>query len=178
MEEVMKNGELKIGDIVKSSFTRGLISSDENINRVIEIEKRPGLTDLITLLNLITGKVHTSSIQWLDKIANYKIDVNNAGSFYSKLFAGSFYSKLFGLFHSLQKILLEKNEQYGDSALNPINVFSKKNSKNSLLIRIDDKLSRVKNSDKLRKNDVCDLMGYLVLLCIDNGWTDFDDLKD
>ena len=30
------------------------------------------------------------------------------------------------------------------------------------------KLARVKNSDKLRKNDVADIIGGLMLLCKDN----------
>jgi len=46
------------------------------------------------------------------------------------------------------------------------------------LNRIDDKLSRIKNSEELRKNDVVDLMGYLVLLCIKKGWMNFKDLID
>jgi hypothetical protein len=71
----------------------------------------------------------------------------------------------------LKKILIEKNKKYGDSALNPIKVFSKEdNSKNSILIRLDDKISRIKNSNEIRKNDIWDLTGYLVLLIINNDW--------
>jgi len=79
---------------------------------------------------------------------------------------------------ALAALLEHKNMKYGDSALHPIKVFSKLGTENSLLQRIDDKLSRVKNSEELRKNDVADLMGYLVLLCIDKGWTDFEEFKD
>ncbi len=67
----------------------------------------------------------------------------------------------------LKAMLLEKNRKYGDSALNPCRVFSKANSVEQILVRIDDKLSRIQN----RQNDddedaVMDLAGYLILLMI------------
>lgn len=75
-------------------------------------------------------------------------------------------------------LLIEKNKRYGNSALKPIRVFSRADAAEGIMVRLDDKLSRIKNSDKLRKNDISDLIGYLVLLCIAQGWTDFDDLID
>ena len=85
---------------------------------------------------------------------------------------------------NLNSFLCEKNKRYGDSALNPLSVFSKHVNKdglssiNSILIRLDDKLKRVKNSSTLRKNDIVDITGYLILLCCANGWLDFKDLID
>jgi hypothetical protein len=81
------------------------------------------------------------------------------------------------LFH-LEELLLEKNKNYGNSALEPLRVFSKVENSEGILVRIDDKLSRIKNSKELRKNDVVDLLGYLVLLCIQKGWTNFNELKN
>lgn len=81
------------------------------------------------------------------------------------------------LFH-LEEFLLEKNKNYGNSALEPLRVFSKAENSEGILVRIDDKLSRIKNSKELRKNDVVDLLGYLVLLCIQKGWTNFNELKN
>ena len=49
------------------------------------------------------------------------------------------------LLKELQDLLEEKNEAYGDSALNPIRLFSKVSAAQSLQVRIDDKLSRIKN---------------------------------
>ena len=65
-------------------------------------------------------------------------------------------------------ILVSKNEKYGNSALEPIGVFSKLSPKEGLLIRIDDKLKRIKNGslDKDDEDVVNDLIGYLVLLKI------------
>ena len=71
-----------------------------------------------------------------------------------------------------------KNQKYGDSALNPICAFSKLDAIDGLKVRLDDKLSRVVNSDELRKNDIADIIGYLVLICINQGWDDFEEFKD
>jgi len=80
--------------------------------------------------------------------------------------------------NSMARLLTEKNKRYGNSALEPLRVFNRADASDGIMVRIDDKLSRIKNSDKLRKNDVSDLIGYLVLLCIAQGWTSFDDLID
>lgn len=79
---------------------------------------------------------------------------------------------------NLSFFLESKNNKYGNSALEPVRIFSKSDSESQLYSRIDDKLSRIKNSQELRKNDVVDLMGYLVLLCIKKGWMSFKDLID
>lgn len=74
--------------------------------------------------------------------------------------------KIIEITNSMQDLLLYKNEKYGDSALSPNNVFYKGDSTNSILIRLDDKIGRIKNnSDSVpRINDVCDVIGYCVLL--------------
>lgn len=79
---------------------------------------------------------------------------------------------------SLTELLLEKNKRYGNSALNPPKVFSKQDAAPSIAIRLDDKLGRIANSEQPRRNDVADIMGYLVLYCVAQGWTDFSDLID
>lgn len=65
-------------------------------------------------------------------------------------------------------MLQEKNDAYGNSALEPINIFSKGNSSDSLRARIDDKLSRIKNRgiNDDTEDTLFDLCGYLVLLII------------
>ncbi|UYZ60081.1 hypothetical protein [Hymenobacter latericus] len=78
----------------------------------------------------------------------------------------------------LEDILRYKNRQYGNSGLEPIGVFSKTSTLDKLLARADDKVARIRNSEELRKNDVADLMGYLVLICAHQGWTDFSEQKD
>ena len=70
--------------------------------------------------------------------------------------------------NQLQELLITKNKAYGNSALEPINIFSKNDSVDSLCARIDDKLSRIKNkglSDET-EDTLFDLAGYLILLII------------
>jgi len=70
---------------------------------------------------------------------------------------------------SIKRLLIEKNKRYGDSALTPVRVFSKASTVEQLLVRIDDKLSRIKSGAGLLANDedvIQDLIGYLVLLKI------------
>jgi hypothetical protein len=65
----------------------------------------------------------------------------------------------------ITKLLLEKNIAYGNSALNPIRIFSKASTAEQILVRIDDKLNRLKNgSDYPGEDTVDDLIGYLILL--------------
>lgn len=64
----------------------------------------------------------------------------------------------------VKELLIEKNRKYGNSALNPVRVFSKASADEQILVRMDDKLSRIRN----RQNDddedpFVDLLGYLVL---------------
>lgn len=76
---------------------------------------------------------------------------------------------------SLKRLLNHKNKQYGNSALKPMNVFS---GKCKVGQRIDDKLARVANSKELRTNDLVDILGYLVLVCKEKGWDNFDEFMD
>lgn len=67
----------------------------------------------------------------------------------------------------LGNLLIEKNERYGDSALDPIRLFSRSDALEQLRVRIDDKLSRVVRGKGLEDEDVLiDLIGYLVLLLV------------
>lgn len=86
--------------------------------------------------------------------------------------------KIAQITESLNSLLQYKNLNYGDAALNPINIFSKQDATSSITTRIDDKIMRIKNSNELRKNDICDTLGYLVLLCAANDWISFEEFKD
>lgn len=74
--------------------------------------------------------------------------------------------KIIEITDSMKDLLLYKNEKYGDSALNPNNIFFKGDATNSILIRLDDKIGRIKNNKEQipRINDVCDIIGYCTLL--------------
>jgi len=67
----------------------------------------------------------------------------------------------------LKKTLLEKNRAYGDSALNPVRIFSSADPGEQLLVRIDDKLSRLARGGEFPGDDtIMDLIGYLILLLV------------
>jgi hypothetical protein len=87
--------------------------------------------------------------------------------------------KIAKVFDGMRELVLEKNRRYENAALAPKQVFSKIDPGESIKIRIDDKLSRIRNSrGVIRKNDVADLIGYLALLSVSQDWTDFSDLID
>jgi hemerythrin-like domain-containing protein len=65
---------------------------------------------------------------------------------------------------AIKALLLEKNRKYGDSAINPIRIFSKQNATEQILVRLDDKINRIKNRQNDEDEDVIqDLIGYLIL---------------
>ena len=89
------------------------------------------------------------------------------------------------IFSSLENFLDEKNKRYGNSALEPLEIFTKHLDDEetnipaaNIYVRVDDKLKRIKNASFVKKNDVVDLIGYLVLLCKNKGWENFEDLLD
>jgi hypothetical protein len=69
--------------------------------------------------------------------------------------------------NEIRDMLIDKNRAYGDSALDPVRVFSKADAIEQIYVRIDDKLSRVKRGHEYPGDDtISDLIGYLVLLLI------------
>ena len=77
--------------------------------------------------------------------------------------------EIFGACQNIRDLLLEKNAKYGNSALNPVRVFSKADNQEQLLVRIDDKLSRIARGagmDGVDEDTLNDLIGYLILLKI------------
>ena len=67
---------------------------------------------------------------------------------------------------ALKEMLLEKNRAYGNSALAPVRIMSKAPATEQLLVRIDDKLSRLARGEAAGEDVYLDLAGYMVLLLI------------
>tara|TARA_R100001510_G_C7636136_1_gene194264 strand:- start:31 stop:297 length:267 start_codon:yes stop_codon:yes gene_type:complete len=85
----------------------------------------------------------------------------------------NFEEDLDNVLDNIKILLLEKNASYGNSALEPINAFSKASSAESIRIRIDDKINRMICGNMTMENEkdtIIDLMGYLVLLSIAEDW--------
>jgi len=66
----------------------------------------------------------------------------------------------------IERVLLEKNAAYGNSALQPVRIFSRADATEQIRVRIDDKLSRLARGQAAGEDVVLDLIGYLVLLRI------------
>lgn len=83
----------------------------------------------------------------------------------------SFETKVRAKTDELADVLIQKNKQYGDSAFNPVRIFSNADPVEQLRVRIDDKISRiVKGEGKETEDVLLDLTGYLILL-----WVALDD---
>lgn len=64
----------------------------------------------------------------------------------------------------IKAMLIDKNRKYGDSALNPVRVFSKADTLEQINVRLDDKLSRIANrQDDDDEDPELDVIGYLLL---------------
>ena len=68
----------------------------------------------------------------------------------------------------IKDLLLQKNMKYGDSALDPVRVLSSASTVEQILVRIDDKLSRIARGNLLEDDEdvIDDIIGYFVLLKI------------
>ena len=79
----------------------------------------------------------------------------------------TFDDRVDGITRNVANMLKEKNRSYGNSALDPLRIFSKATPVEQILVRIDDKLSRLKRGDnRFQEDTILDLLGYLVLLII------------
>jgi hypothetical protein len=66
----------------------------------------------------------------------------------------------------IEAMLIAKNAAYGNSALDPLRVFSQADPVEQIRVRLDDKLSRLKRGSAAGEDVTLDLIGYLVLLRI------------
>jgi hypothetical protein len=64
----------------------------------------------------------------------------------------------------LERMLHNKNDKYGDSAIAPVRIFSKASPEEQLNVRMDDKLSRIASGQTDDDEDAeLDLIGYLII---------------
>jgi hypothetical protein len=80
----------------------------------------------------------------------------------------NFHEEVYQVLSEITEMLIAKNQKYGNSAIEPIGIFSDLDPEEGLKVRIDDKLKRIKNGslDKDDEDVINDLIGYLVLLKI------------
>lgn len=63
----------------------------------------------------------------------------------------------------LAALLLKKNKAYGNSALEPVRIFSKAAPDEQIKVRMDDKMSRIMRGEAAGEDAFTDLVGYWVL---------------
>ena len=80
--------------------------------------------------------------------------------------ASDFAAKVRSELDALGTMLIAKNAAYGNSALEPVRIFSQLGPEAGLRVRIDDKLSRLARGAAAGEDVELDLVGYLVLLRI------------
>jgi hypothetical protein len=69
--------------------------------------------------------------------------------------------------NEIKAMLLKKNKSYGNSAADPVRIFSKVDALEQVNVRIDDKLSRIIRGNEYPGDDtILDLVGYLILRLI------------
>jgi len=74
---------------------------------------------------------------------------------------------IFEICNEIRETLLDKNRKYGNSALEPVRVFSDAPPDEQIRVRIDDKISRLRSGQVDDDEDVIlDLIGYLTLLLV------------
>lgn len=80
----------------------------------------------------------------------------------------NFHEQVYQVLSEITEMLIAKNQKYGNSAIEPLGIFSDLTPEEGLKVRIDDKLKRIKNGslDKDDEDVINDLIGYLVLLKI------------
>ena len=81
--------------------------------------------------------------------------------------ANPFPAKVRAILSEIGDTLIAKNQQYGNSALEPVRIFSKASATEQIKVRMDDKISRlVRGNGEGDEDAQADLLGYIVLLKI------------
>jgi len=80
----------------------------------------------------------------------------------------NFHQEVYQVLSDITEMLVAKNQKYGNSAIEPLGIFSDLSPEEGLKVRIDDKLKRIKNGSLDRDDEdvINDLIGYLVILKI------------
>lgn len=86
-------------------------------------------------------------------------DINEAFS------QDSVHAEILNQVKEVGKFLIEKNRKYGNSAIQPARIFSRASEEEQIMVRLDDKLSRLQSRQIDDDEDVIlDIIGYLILL--------------
>lgn len=156
-----------VNDILRAMMPRQLlqINPDEVNHELVEPKKKetPKVTEETTPTNepKVTRIVMERTQQDITKdTAEAPKNEESSGPIYTEVQA-----LISTVCQEVADLLIEKNRKYGNSAFEPVRLFSKADPVEAIKVRIDDKLSRLRNEQDDEDEDVVkDLMGYLVLL--------------
>jgi len=162
-----------------------MINGDNNMtwkdrkNEFMNNEELDNAGEVATKISEELQKLNNSSKSWSGKKEVQKSSLEEVSSGAEQVVKQQESMPSFGLetsaekikivFAEVQEMLLQKNEQYGDSALSPNRIFSKASTDEQLKVRIDDKLNRlILGNDSMESDDdvIKDLIGYFVLLLV------------
>lgn len=105
-------------------------------------------------------------IKWDDGTGSWE-RLENLMEEYRASESSSFEQNVRRILEGVADTVVQKNLAYGDSALNPIRVFSKTDRMEQLFVRLDDKLSRVQKGHEYPGDDtIRDIIGYCTLILI------------
>lgn len=155
-DEYSRNDLCKVPTLIKP-VKRFILVKDNK-----KIDEFKFFSELVSFLNVISDRELSCKKdviqQELDKALDDITPIDNQSDFKSKLN---------DTLRQIEFMLLEKNRKYGNSALEPLRVFSKADNVEQIKVRIDDKINRLKNQQQDDIEDtVNDLIGYLILLKI------------
>lgn len=81
---------------------------------------------------------------------------------------GRLAEKLDEVLSNTRELLIAKNKAYGNSALDPVRIFSTSSPREQILVRLDDKASRLMRGSDAGEDVVADMLGYIALAEIAN----------
>tara|TARA_R110002126_G_scaffold156464_6_gene303853 strand:+ start:177 stop:896 length:720 start_codon:yes stop_codon:yes gene_type:complete len=169
----------------QKDISHTMINGDNNMtwkdrkNEFMNNEELDNAGEVATKISKELQKLNNSSKSWSGKKEVQKSSLEEVSSGAEQVVKQQERMPSFGLetsaekikivFAEVQEMLLQKNEQYGDSALSPNRIFSKASTDEQLKVRIDDKLNRlIMGNDSMESDDdvIKDLIGYFVLLLV------------
>lgn len=175
--------QFKVGDLVRciEDGDEGFITSEEGKGYRVDFKLDGDTLMFSEELELVERqpnrshyeKTATEHLQAYWGKNNYNTETGWAGDepplapWERELIGSPFENNVHRILNGVAETLVQKNASYGDSALNPIRVFSKADRMEQLFVRLDDKLSRVQRGSEYPGDDTLrDIIGYATLILI------------
>lgn len=135
------------------------------------VETKRAVSEIASSIARVTGRIESADgARYIDfdtmacDPETYEGMAAQCGDLGSDLGGVSFAARLEREIESVRAMLLAKNRAYGNSALDPVRVFSSASPVEQLKVRLDDKISRLVRGEAAGEDVEADLLGYLFLL--------------